>query len=176
MFINKEGKLFGKVSIIDVLVIVAILVVGIGFFLRFISPVARIVTTPEEIEYTLLVRSIRHTTRDAFMRADDQGRMMQLSDARTGEELGRIVSVMYEGAIQEDVLADGAFDAFPVPGRYDVFITVRVDGRWNQTGYYTFQNRALTMGSTSRIQTKYAASSGEIIEIGTVSGENTVEE
>ena len=29
--INKEGKLFGKVSIIDVLVIIAIIIIGIGF-------------------------------------------------------------------------------------------------------------------------------------------------
>jgi len=165
MFISKEGKFGGKVSIIDAFVVIAILVIGIGFFFRFISPPDRVITERHEIEYTMLVRSIRASTVRALQ---EYG---YLSDGRTHEELGEIVGLTYVQALQEDARIDGTFGAFPVPDRYDVFLQVRVDGRVSETGYFTFQNRALTMGAANRIQTKHAATSGEIVFIRTVEEE-----
>ncbi|MCL2837651.1 MAG: DUF4330 domain-containing protein [Oscillospiraceae bacterium] len=168
MFMTKEGKLFGKVSIIDVFVIIAIIILAIGVYLQVISPAQRVVTEPSEIEYIMLVRAIRPATSDALRQSiRDEGlqRGGYISDARTGEELGVIVDVDPRPAYQEEAMADGSFGAFPVPGRYDVHVTVRIDGRVSETGFYTFQNRGLTMGSSSRFHSKYAATSGEIIAI-----------
>jgi len=161
-FITKEGKLFGKVSIIDIIAILAVIVLLVAGYLRLISPASRVITEPHEIEYVMLVRSVRGSTVRALRNFG------LVSDGRTNEEMGEIIDLYTRPAFQEDALLDGTFHAFLMPDRYDVILTVRVSGRVNETGYYTFQNRALTRGYAGRIQTKHVFTSGEILEIRTI--------
>ena len=89
MFINEEGKLFGKVSIIDVLVLLAIIVLIVGVYLRVISP-ARVVTVPQEIEYDIRVHGVRRSSLLALQNTMLQEPEGRISDTRTNEELGSI--------------------------------------------------------------------------------------
>ena len=87
MIINKEGKLFGKVSIIDILVLIGIIVVIIGLAMRF-GPAGRaVLTSSEKIQYTLRVEGVRFFTVDALERGGP------VSDATTKEEMGTVVDV-----------------------------------------------------------------------------------
>ena len=173
--INKEGKFFGKVSIIDVLVIIAIIIIGIGFYFRFFAD-SRAATTAVEIEYVIRVHSVRPASIGALERVElIQG---QISDSRTEEEFGRIIRVEPEATFWEGALIDGSWISDPVPNRYDAIVTIRVDGRMNDMGYFTFQNRQLTVGSHITFHSKYADTSGEILEIRIVDGnvEEEIEE
>ena len=162
MFINNEGKFFGKVSIVDVLVVIVIAVLAAGIYFRLISPITRIVTTPQRIEYQMRIRAVRTPTIDALERRG------AIADERTGEELGEIISAIPEPAYWTAVMLDGRVERLLIPGRQDVILTVQVDGRVNETGYLTYQNRALAVGTEIPIESKYALTTGEIISIRTM--------
>jgi len=162
MIMNKEGKLFGKISIIDVLVIVAVIVIGIGFYLRFFGD-SRVITTNVELEYVIRVHSVRPTSVGALQRtAQIEG---VIFDPRTDEELGRVIQVRDEPTYWEAALLDGNWISGFVPGRFNAYVTVRVDGRVNETGYFTFENRSIAIGNHVAFQSRYSDTSGEIIAI-----------
>jgi len=162
MFIDEKGKLFGKVSIIDVIAVIVILGVGAVVGMKYIIPAGSgTVTKPQSFEHVIKIRGVRTFTIDAFEKTRAERGLAQ--DARTREELCEVVAVEYVQAMRSDVLMDGTYEEFEIPDRFDVFVTLRVDGgKANDTGYYTFQNREITVGSGIRVQTKYAASTGEI--------------
>jgi len=165
MFINKEGKLFGKVSIIDAFVLLAIIILLIGIYLRVISPVQRVVTVPQQIEYEMRVHAVRRSTLLAIQNTIRQEPANEISDRRTGEELGTIINMSFEPTRWDVALLDGTFDTLVVPDRFDATITIRVDGRVSETGYFTHQNRELAVGSQFGLQSRYVDTSGEIITI-----------
>ena len=57
------------------------------------------------------------------------------------------------------MMADGTVARLEIPEEYDVYITVEVDGKSNDTGFYTQGNKFLAAGSTYTINTKYAVCS-----------------
>ena len=159
MIINKEGKLFGKVSIIDILVLIGIIVVIIGLAMRF-GPAGRaVLTSSEKIQYTLRVEGVRFFTVDALERGGP------VSDATTKEEMGTVVDVTAVPARGEVMMADGTVARLEIPEEYDVYITVEVDGKSNDTGFYTQGNKFLAAGSTYTINTKYAVCSCVVEDI-----------
>jgi len=170
-FINKDGKLFGKISIIDAFVLLAIVVLLIGIYVRVISPSAGRPTISQEIEYEMLVRAIRLPSVRALQNAVIQEPAGFISDSRTGEDLGAIIDMRLDMrgdttlAIWEGVMSDGEVVSRGVPDRFDVIVTVRVDGRISETGYFTHQNRALAVGSHINFQSRYSDTSGEILTI-----------
>ena len=161
MLINREGKLFGKVSIIDILVIIAVVILGLGFYVKFIAPSDTIVAQSQNIEYVMKVRDVRDTSVGAIEKGGP------VYDSKTKEKMGEIVGVEYTGAVTQRALTDGSYVESEIPEKYDVYITVRTEGKANDTGYYTRQNKQLTAGSTFIINSKFAKTSAEIVEIST---------
>jgi len=155
MLINKEGKLFGKISIIDILVVLAILVGALGIYSRFFVSNQKVETSSSHIEYTMKIKEVRIGTVDALK---NYGGV--ITDSTTKESLGEIVDVSYEDAVKSVETANGQLKTSPVPERYDVTLTVRVDGKINSSGFYTSTNQALAAGSS-----KAAKTSGTILDI-----------
>lgn len=160
MIINKEGKLFGKVSIIDIFVIVAILLIAAGMYFKFIAPSKTVVTASQQIEYTMKFSEVRIYTAEALKKGGP------VSDSKTHEDMGRVVSVRYEPAKVVRDLTNGKVAEFEVPEKYDVYVTIRVDGKQNDLGYYTQRdNKVIGVGSRTTVTTKYAKCFGEIIDV-----------
>ncbi len=159
MFINKEGKLFNKFSIIDLLVILAIAVAILGIYLRFGTTETRVATETQSIEYTILVEDVRIGTAEALSKPSP------ITNATTKEFAGNILSAEYTEATEGKELPDGRIVAMTVPEKYDVKVTVQVDGKANASGFYTPSNQAITVGSTLFFSSKYASTSGTIIDV-----------
>ncbi len=162
MIINKQGKLFGKISVIDILAIVAILVLIAGVYTRFIKTDETSVdtgTASSTFEYELEVSRVREGTVNALKEGGT------VIDTSTKEEMGEIVSVVERPSYTVGVKADGTYAYTEVPERYDVTVTVRVDGKVSSDGYYTTQNKQLTAGSSYTFTSKLAQTSGEITAI-----------
>lgn len=154
MLINKEGKFFGKISIIDILVIAAIILLGVGLFVKFgTSGTNLVASTNEKIEYTLQVDAVRMYTVEALQGGGP------VSDATTKEEMGKIVDVTYEPAQKRVDMADGTFQMVVIPEEYDVTVTVEVEGKVSDKGFYTKGNKFLAAGSSYTINSKYAQAS-----------------
>ena len=163
----KDGKLFGKISIIDIAAVILICAVAAGVYLRFGTSTqgggSGMVAAPQKFEYVLLVESVRIESIRAYKQ------MGSISDGKTREYLGEIVDVKEIDATSVKYeLANGQFVDAPQPGKYHAYITVQVNGKANETGYFTGGNRQINVGSQFIIETKYARSSAEIISINTL--------
>ncbi|MBQ3573467.1 MAG: DUF4330 family protein, partial [Clostridia bacterium] len=54
MIINKEGKIFGKISIIDIAVVLIIIVLAACIYIKFWGTTQTIATTAQDIECTFV--------------------------------------------------------------------------------------------------------------------------
>lgn len=159
MFINKEGKFFGKVSIVDIFVVIAIVVAAFGVYSRFIKGNEKVSLSSGTIEYQMQVKKVRIGTVEALKKGGE------VYDTETKEYMGEIIDAKEMPATEEQELLDGSIVLKEVPERYDAIITVRVDGRENDMGYYTNGNKGLYVGSNTIIASKFAKTTAEIISI-----------
>ena len=159
MFINKEGKLFGKISIIDIFVVLVIVVAAFGVYSRFIAGNETVETNMSKIQYEMKVKKVR----EASVTALEKGGA--LYDSITKEYMGEIVSVEAVPCMEDQQMSDGTIVMSEIPERFDVYITLNVDGSSNKAGYYTKDNKNLCVGSSLIISTKFAETTGEIISI-----------
>ncbi len=160
MLINKEGKLFGKISIIDIIVILAILVGAFGVYTRFFVSEKKVETAASHIEYTMKIKEVRIGTVNAL-----KNYMGPVTDTTTKEYMGDIVDVTYTDSQKAVETTNGKMKASLVPDRYDVTLTVRVDGKINASGFYTANNQALAAGSSYIFTTKAAKTTGTITDV-----------
>lgn len=65
---DKNGKIGGKVSIIDILVIILIIVVIGGIAVRYGSGITTAVESDKQFEYVLKVENVREYTVEALKR------------------------------------------------------------------------------------------------------------
>lgn len=159
MFINKEGKLFGKVSIIDIFALILVIVMALGIYMKFFRTVETTAVENCIIEYEYKVSGIRMYSVTALQQSE------KIYDAKTKEYMGEIVNVEYEPSIQKAELADGRVVMTEAPDRYDTFVTIRVNGGVNSAGYFTEENKSLCAGSKCITKTKFAKTEGEIISV-----------
>ena len=159
MIINKEGKLFGKISIIDIAVILIIAVLAIGLYIRFSGTTQTIATAGEDIECTFLVRNVRTFSADALKRGGP------VYDKTSKEYIGEITDVRIEDGEYQVNMADGSFETIAPEDRYNAYVTVEFDGKVGENGYYTAANKYLAAGTTVVINTKYAQCESTVYSI-----------
>jgi len=129
--IDKQGKLFGKVSVIDVIIVVAVLAMVAGFIYRQTSDRLDMIINPDTPFYvTIHGAGVRHFIADAV----DVGDVVYRRHSR--QAMGRVVDVSYETAMDILLRADGTAVLVPAEGRYDVFITLEAIGSITADGFF----------------------------------------
>lgn len=159
MIINKEGKLFGKISVVDILVVAVLVVAVLGIYTKFFKTNERVTVSNEIIEYKMSVKNIRQGSVDAL------SKLGPIYDTTTKEYMGEITEVSSVPAKGERTLGDGSVINAQIPDRFDVEFTVKVDGSSNNSGYYTKNNLLLCVGSKFVVSGKYVKTTGEICAI-----------
>lgn len=156
----KDGKLFGKISIIDIIVVLCVIVLAFGIYAKFTSNSDAVSSSEKaKIEYVYKVKGVRDFTIDAFKKGGP------VYDQDTKEYMGEVTGVRSEDAVMEVSLVDGTYKSLIVPKKYDVYVTIQVDGKYNSLGFYTNDNRYIGAGSTVNAQSKYTTTGGEIVEV-----------
>ena len=127
-WIDENGRLFGKVNIIDlgIVAIVLFMVVGVFFQFRVLVPAAT-VAEDVPIRYTLEITGVRDWTIGNLREGDT----LFLNN----EDVGRIVSIRYAPQQVLVVTGEGELWWGEVPERYVIFLEVEataivVDGRY----------------------------------------------
>ena len=159
MIINKEGKLFGKISVVDIAVILIIAVLAVGIYIRFSGTTQTIVTAGEDIECTFLIRNIRMFSAEALERGGP------VYDKTSKEYIGEITNVRIDEGEYQVNMADGSFKAVAPEERYNAYVTVEFEGKVGENGYYTAANKYLAAGTTVVINTKYAQCESTVYSI-----------
>jgi hypothetical protein len=158
----KDGKIFGKINIIDFLVIVLILILILGAYLKFgIFGKNNNLNKTTVIEYDIKVPVVRKFTIDAIKVGDE------IYDSQTGNSMGKVTSINYNNAEQSLVKEDGTIVMASMKDKYDLVVTVETDGTENKVGFYAKGNIELKVGGDKDIETKYIKCMGTIFRIET---------
>ncbi len=157
---KKTGKLFGIISIIDIIVVLCIIVLAFGIYMRYTSDSdATAATERTKFQYVYKVEGVREYTLEALRKGGP------VHDRETKEYIGDVVDVRAEDAKMDISLVDGRFAIVTIPDKYDAYITIEVDGKYNSLGHYTTANRYIGAGQTLNALSKYSNTEGQIIEV-----------
>lgn len=144
MVMDQKGKLFGKVSIIDLLILLFVIVAIVATVYKFQFSTHKDVNTAEgKIVYTLKVQGVRDFTADQFAAGDE------VYDKESNKAIGTIAEVRKEGAEEFVNMADGTFVMQDIPNKYDVYLTIESDARITDEGY--FANGTKQIGAYSNL-------------------------
>lgn len=157
--VDKNGKLFGKISIIDLLVILAVIIGAFGFSVRFFSNAAESVNQKLKFEYVVEIEDIRQYTVSALEKKGI------VKEKKSDGVIGEIIAVESEPFKRQLALSNGRIVSVVVPERYVVRVTIAGEGNNAQNGYYIGENAEISVGSTVTIVTKYANTTGKIVSV-----------
>lgn len=162
--IDENGKLFGKINLVDLgiifVIIFAISIVGI-----------KILNSKSEgtenalISYTICVEGVREQSVGAISMQSEN-----IIDAEKDELLGRIVDIKKEQATEMIEMADGTVKMGKHPEKFDLYITLEVEGIVSADGYFTKSGKKIMYGDTIGINNGYSQMFGMVENIKTVEG------
>jgi len=153
---DKNGKIKGKFSIIDLLVILLAIVLVIGIGVRYGAKATKAVMSSEEFECVLEVSNVRDYTVKAL---EKKGK---LTDKKSEVEIGEIISVEKEKADFISTKADGSVVETELPNRYNCKVTIKAKGKVSEDAYVMADSNELSVGRNMEMFTKYVKTSGEI--------------
>ena len=158
--IDEKGRIFGKINIIDLcLVLIIALAIG-GYFIKKGS-VSETQTVYKTITYNVEIKGIRKPTLEQFENKIGQA----LSVTKTGEYLGAVTKVQHKDSKALVIDKNGKHVETTQPDRYDIILTVETDGTETAKGVFTQGGKQLFIGETLNITSESAETSGEILNI-----------
>lgn len=122
-WLDERGRLFGRVNIVDLTVLVLVLFVAarLGLksrLLRAVNP-----STVKPVEVVLVVEDVRQATVDAIQEGET------VLNTKSNAALGKLVRKEVRPAQKEVATADGRLVLAESPFKKDVYLTVRGEGQ-----------------------------------------------
>ena len=152
--IDRDGRLFGKISVIDVIVLAVVVVLVAAVFTKTRMPQTGATVSTVPVVYTMRVQNQPEYMLDAIQVGD------QLFDeARsTGGSLGTITDVQVSDGTYQASLNDGTVAMVPAEGYYDLLLTIEGEALVNRV-------YALGVNTNRAFITKYASFTGRVMSI-----------
>ena len=146
--LDEKGRLFGKISVIDILVILAVFVLTAGFlYNRTSQNIRQIIAADTPIYVTFMVEGVR----DFSFGAVDTGDVFFRQHERT-IPLGTVTEVTRGPAYDIIILADGTAQYAPMVGRYNMFITLSGIGSITDAGFFLNGTQQMSVGGSMTLQ------------------------
>ena len=157
--IDDKGRVFGLISIIDVIVLLVVVVLAIAAYTKFNvhdSPLTPANTVG--VTYTVRVSAIRLSATDMMRRGDSLY-------TNAGTFIGTIKDIGIEEAYSLEQRIDGIFLMARIHDRYDITLTVEAQCSYNNGRYYADKIFELNANAEQKMQTKYNEFTGTIMTI-----------
>ena len=139
---DSRGRLFGKISILDVLICTVVIVLVAGFLYGQVTEQIGVFVAPtSEFYVTFEANGLRPQNAEALSVGDTVFRR------HDNIPFGVVTSLHIEQASAQMVRRDGTVEVVPVEGRYALFFTVRVTGSVTSMGYFVNGNDHVGVGS-----------------------------
>lgn len=141
--LDSSGRLFGKVSILDILVAVAALAVALGFLLSHVTEQGALFVSPTEEFYVVFESNrMRPVVADALAVGDAVFRR------HGGQPIGVVTHIgERRPAVELMLFGDGTAAYVEMEGRYRFEFTVRAYGSVTPMGYFVNGNDHIAPGS-----------------------------
>lgn len=166
--IDRNGRLFGKISVIDVIVILAVIVVAAAIYVKTHKPQTGSNVATTTIVYQMSVENQPEYMLDAIQVGDQ----IYDKERSTGGSLGTITDIQVSDGTYEAKLDDGTYEIVPAQGRYNLLLTIEGQGLIDENGNYLL-NRVYNLGvnSSREFNNKYGLFLGRIVSIEAVQPE-----
>lgn len=159
MILDKNGKIGGKINIVDAAAILLVIAVIAGICVRFGSKFTTAVESSETFEYVVKVQNVREYTVDALKKGG------VITDKNSEEILGEVKDVRIETAYDTRETADGKITDVEIPEKYTCYVTVEAQGKESDDVYIMSDTTELSVGRTVDLYTRYCQTSGIIKEV-----------
>ena len=161
--IDRNGRLFGLVSVIDLVVVAVVIVMAFALYVKTNHNEITSTATPDtSITYQMLVRGVRTYVADAVQVGDhvyDQDRNSG------GGSLGIITDIEIQPGGKLAEFADGTIDTVPVEDGVDMLLTIQGSGLVTEGRYMLNRVYDLGVNSSRNFCTMYAQFTGSIYAI-----------
>lgn len=159
---DKDGRLFGLVSIVDVLVVAVVAVLAVSLYVKAQKPHTSAVVENTPITYQMLLMNQPKYVVDAIREGDQ----MFDKDRTTNGSLGTITDIQVTDGTRQAEFSDGTLAVVPSTGWYNILLTIEGSGLVSEGGNYSL-NRIYEIGvnSSRNFNTKYASFVGTITSI-----------
>ena len=159
-FIDKQGRLFGVISIIDIVVIAVVIVLAVSVYTKFfVLENSATTSKSQDISYSVTVSAVRECIADSIKPGDT------LYDQDKGTAIGTVTGVNVVDAKKALAMPDGSTINAPVENRCDIVLDIDADGLISEGRYYVGRTYEINSGSTRNLCTKYVSFSAVISEI-----------
>ena len=159
--IDRNGRLFGKISVIDVLVIAVVLVMAAALFFKSNQTHTGTSVTSETITYQMVANGVRTYVADAVQVGD----LMYDQDRSSGGTLGKIVDIQVLPGTKLGEINDGTAGMVPVEDGVDLLLTIEGSGILSEGRYLLNRVYDLGVNSSRNYYTPYAQFTGTITAI-----------
>lgn len=147
--IDNKGKLFGKVSIIDIIIVLSILFVATVFVLNSRGKVEVPVSVDSTVEYTTVLKAynLNTTAIEPFTVGDNVY-------SSSGELIGKITDIDVKQGYTKEKLQNGTYIDFPNPEYLDYFLTIEGTGTLTDKGFKAQGSFSVVPNDTIKIASK----------------------
>ena len=155
---DKNGKIFGKINIIDLAAILIVVLAVVGITIRFPSIAAENVNQKTNFTYVVEIEDIRIYSVKAL---EKKG----IATDKQGNVIGNITDVEFDKMERQLINENGQSVKVVTPERYVAKVTLESEGKDTEGGYFVGENTELSVGSSITMYTKYSNCSGKIIKV-----------
>lgn len=157
--IDGKGRLFGKINIVDLLIVLLILSIAAGAYVVFFGGSDKQVVETSKVVYDFEITNVNKDFVNAITPGDP------IRDNVRGDELGTVVSkVSRKATMLNEDLINGRYVIAEVPDAYDVVITI--EGKANITSANIIVGGAeVKVGKKFSIKGKGYANQGFVINM-----------
>ena len=160
---DKNGRLFGKISVIDVVVVLVVLVMAAALYVKNTSlshTSTRVTNTP--ITYQVTAYNVRQYVADAVQEGD----LVYDQDYSTGGTLGAIQSIEVQPSGKLTELYDGTVVSAPAQDSVNLVLTIQGEGLISEGRYQLNRIYDLGIHASRNFYTPYAQFTGTVTSIG----------
>lgn len=158
--VDDKGKLFGKINIVDLVVIISCIVLVGGIVFRSVSGKGineEAFEAAENIQYVVKIAGVR-----------DFGMLVvgdEIFDNNSSLSIGHIIDVEKEAAVSRIAMDDGTQVLGATLDTFDIYLTIEVEGEVNETGKYAHSTFQILNGTRKAMHTKFSSFTGTIVDM-----------
>ena len=161
--IDSNGRLFGKISIIDLLAVLVVLILVAAQFVKTNHKTITSTTKNDIIIYQVKVTAVKEYIADA-LHVDDL--VFDVDTPDSGGSLGQITDIQVLPSEKVEFFQDGTIlENVSVPETVNLIITIKGEGQINGKTYMLNRIYPLGVNANRNLCTKYAQFTGVIYDI-----------
>ena len=147
--IDKNGKLFGKISILDIIIVAVVLFLGVVAAMNLTKKTDLPVSVSSELQYTTVIKAynLYKPSKSPFEVGDNLY-------SQSGEVIGKIVNVDAKPGYTKEKLQDGTYIDFENEDYTDYYLTVEGTGTYTDKGYKAQGSFLLCPNETINVASK----------------------